>query len=386
MPNMPVLRADSERVWVATVQERDIVPYARAVQRSAERIGWWNPVDPYDLGAHLQRQNVAHRTFIIHARQPSGDHDIVGKVNVSNVVRGRFQSATMGYDAYDPYAGTGLFAEGMRLVLGLAFAAEPGGLGLHRLEANVQPANTTSAGLLRSLGFRRERHVRDMLWLEGGGRPASWRDHDSYALTATETPTAYRSNATPRVVVLVNGLPGSGKSSIAGRIASELAVPLWSKDIVKETLYDGADETLRDTFTSTGPGASIGRASSRLLWRMLADSVVGGVIDNNLRASDRPFVLEGLAQADISPDRVLQVWCDVPPELARRRSMARRDRGERHPIHGSVDAEARMWDSLRTEDCAPLDVGTILRVDTSRPVSDRDIVRAALTARATALG
>ena len=62
----------------------------------------------------------------------------------------------MGYDAYDPYAGRGLFAEGLRLVVGLVLAAEPGGMGLHRLEANVQPGNTVSAGLLRSLGFQRE--------------------------------------------------------------------------------------------------------------------------------------------------------------------------------------------------------------------------------------
>ena len=81
----------------------------------------------------------------------------MGKVNVSDVMRGRFESAAMGYNAYDPYAGRGLFAEGLRLVLNLAFTPETaGGVGLHRVVAAVQLGNLRSAGLLRSLGFQRE--------------------------------------------------------------------------------------------------------------------------------------------------------------------------------------------------------------------------------------
>ena len=114
---------------------------ALAVEQSRRRLSQWNPVNADDLGRHLAAQGRDHRTFVIHATAPEGDHDLVGKVNVTNVVRGRFLSAAMGYDAYDPYAGRGLFAEGLRLVVGLVLAAEPGGMGLHRLEANVQPGN-----------------------------------------------------------------------------------------------------------------------------------------------------------------------------------------------------------------------------------------------------
>ena len=147
-----MLHAEGDRVRVSTVRIHDIAPYRRALGQSRERLARWNPVDPDDLERQLPRQSRDHRTFLVHARTPEGDHDIVGKINVSDVMRGRFESAAMGYDAYDPYAGRWLFAEGLRLVVTLAFTPEAaGGMGLHRLVAAVQPGNLRSAGLLRSL-------------------------------------------------------------------------------------------------------------------------------------------------------------------------------------------------------------------------------------------
>lgn len=132
-PELAVLHAEGDRVRVSTVRLEDVAPYRRALGQSRERLARWNPVDPDDLERQLPRQSRDHRTFLVHARTPEGDHDIVGKINVSDVMRGRFESAAMGYDAYDPYAGRGLFAEGLRLVVTLAFTPETaGGMGLRR--------------------------------------------------------------------------------------------------------------------------------------------------------------------------------------------------------------------------------------------------------------
>ena len=132
------LRAEGERVWVANATEADVDAYIRANLQSSRRLREWNPVDPYGLPSLLRAVSANHRTLLIHARQRDGDHDLVGKVNVTNVVRGRALTGTLGYDAFDPYAGRGLFAEGLRLVVDLAFTPEPRGLGLHRVAANVQ--------------------------------------------------------------------------------------------------------------------------------------------------------------------------------------------------------------------------------------------------------
>ena len=231
------LRADGERVWVAGATEADVDAYIRASLQSSRRLREWNPVDPYGLPSLLRAASGYHRTLLIHARQQEGDHDLVGKVNVTNVVRGRALGATLGYDAFDPYAGRGLFAEGLRLVVDVAFTPEPRGMGLHRLEANVQPANVRSAGVLRGIGFRREGFSPSYLLMPTSSGSDEWRDHDRYAVTRGEWPAdPWPPAMTPRIAVLVNGIPGSGKTTLARRLAAELGVPLFSQDTVKEAM------------------------------------------------------------------------------------------------------------------------------------------------------
>lgn len=187
------LKARGERVRVSVATPQDVEPYRVAMRRSAARIGRWNPVNPGDLVHHLAAQSDKHRTFLIRAlddvRAPDDDAGLVGCVNVTNVVHGRFMSATMGYNAFDPYVGAGLFREGLSLVVDIALRPAPAGMGLHRVEADVRTGNAVSAGVLRSLGFRRERSIRRMLWLaDGVSGPSAWRDHDSYAVTREEWP------------------------------------------------------------------------------------------------------------------------------------------------------------------------------------------------------
>jgi [ribosomal protein S5]-alanine N-acetyltransferase len=101
------------------------------------------------------------------------DGAIVGVINVSEIVRSAFQSAYLGYYAFHPHAGQGYMTEGLGLVLRHAFR----GLGLHRLEANIQPGNTASRALARGLGFRMEGF--SPRYLKVGGR---WRDHERWAI------------------------------------------------------------------------------------------------------------------------------------------------------------------------------------------------------------
>ena len=99
-------------------------------------------------------------------------------------------------------------AEGLRLVLDVAFAPEPHGLGLHRVQAGVQPANVRSAGLLRAVGFVHEGFSPRLVQLPTlGDATEQWRDHDNYAITVEQWPAApYRPAEPRRRVVLVLSL------------------------------------------------------------------------------------------------------------------------------------------------------------------------------------
>ncbi len=175
---------------------------------SATRLSTFAVPDPHNLGLVIDSQSPVYRSFMVWARDPAGSHGLVGRINIANVVRGAFRSATVGYDAYDPYAGHGLFVEGLRLVIDIAFTDEPQGMGLHRLEANIQPANTRSAGLVRSLGLVHEGFSRGFLHLPGADGRRDWRDHDRYAILATDWPAApYRHQPPRRLAAIVHGSP-----------------------------------------------------------------------------------------------------------------------------------------------------------------------------------
>lgn len=228
--------AMGERVRVDTITEADIPEYRRAVQQSVERIRPWNPVNPGDLPFHLERQSDVHRTFLIRAlpEERIGDHSIVGKVNLTGITRGRALAGMLGYDAYDPYAGRGLFAEGLRLVVDIAFAPAPAGAALNRVEAAVQPGNVRSAGLLRSIGFRRRGEYPSYLWLGDANGHDAWRDHVVYGVRRADWPTAAYAVHTydAPVVVVATGTHGtSGEAhsldeAAARALALEVGVPL----------------------------------------------------------------------------------------------------------------------------------------------------------------
>jgi [ribosomal protein S5]-alanine N-acetyltransferase len=101
------------------------------------------------------------------------DGAIAGFINISEIVRGGFQSAYLGYGGVAAYAGQGYMREGLDLVLARAFTE----LGLHRLEANIQPGNQASIALVKRCGFVREGFSER--YLKIGGR---WRDHERWAI------------------------------------------------------------------------------------------------------------------------------------------------------------------------------------------------------------
>ncbi|MCW5649571.1 MAG: GNAT family N-acetyltransferase [Ramlibacter sp.] len=100
---------------------------------------------------------------------------LVGYVEITNVVRGLFLSAYLGYYAFAGHERQGFMREGIKLAIRYAFQT----LRLHRLEANIQPENLASVALVRSCGFIKEGYSPRYLKVRG-----RWRDHERWALLA----------------------------------------------------------------------------------------------------------------------------------------------------------------------------------------------------------
>jgi [ribosomal protein S5]-alanine N-acetyltransferase len=164
-------------VMIQTPSAEHQAAFLQAVRRSRKLHHPWvsPPASIPAYRSYLSKQReTRERSFLI-CLSDSGD--LVGVVNLNEIVRGNFQSAYLGYYAFEPYSGRGLMRQGMALVIQQAF----GKLRLHRLEANIQPGNEASLGLVRTLGFRLEGFSRR--YLKIGGR---WRDHERWTLLAVD--------------------------------------------------------------------------------------------------------------------------------------------------------------------------------------------------------
>jgi len=113
----------------------------------------------------------------------NADGAFAGVFNFSEIVRGAFNSAYVGYYGFAPLAGDGYMTEGFALALDFAFER----LKLHRVEANVQPGNERSIALVTRVGFEREGYSRR--YVKIGGR---WRDHVRFAMLAEDWGTLRR--------------------------------------------------------------------------------------------------------------------------------------------------------------------------------------------------
>lgn len=127
---------------------------------------------PRAFSAYIKRSTTPQFVGMLICRH--SDDAIVGCVNLSQIVRGVFQSAYMGYQVFAPYAGQGYMTAAMPLVLRLAFRT----LKLHRVEANIQPGNVPSLAVVKRAGFKREGYSPRYLKIAG-----RWRDHERWTMT-----------------------------------------------------------------------------------------------------------------------------------------------------------------------------------------------------------
>lgn len=167
----------SPHVFIRKPTEEDWQELLSLHQRSKEfHLPWISPsLTEEECKTYIRRcQNEDFEGLLI---CHSTHKKIVGVANLSQIFYGAFQNAYLGYYVDVDFADHGLMSEGIRLVLHHTFYT----LGLHRVEANIQPKNIASINLVKRLGFIKEGFSQRYLKIHG-----QWCDHERWALTVED--------------------------------------------------------------------------------------------------------------------------------------------------------------------------------------------------------
>lgn len=182
----------------------------------------------------------------------------------------------------------------------------------------------------------------------------------SYTINLTPAPS---SNAMLGQVplVIVSGLPASGKTRLARKLAPALGLALFDKDDILESLY----EALR--VGDADWRGRLSRASDEIFQR-LAKTSSGAVLTSFWRHSQMPSY-SGTPTDWIrsNAERLVEVYCLCDPEIAAARFLSR----SRHPGHldNTKHREELLAHFQTLAAMGPLGLGKLLRIDTAKEIA-----------------
>lgn len=163
------------------------------------------------------------------------------------------------------------------------------------------------------------------------------------------------------LLVIVTGAPGSGKTTLARRIAQELTLPLLVKDDIKELLFDYLGSRDREW------SKKLGHATVELLYHMIGVQLAAGQsmivecnFDNEL-ATPRLRALQ--TRYAVEP---FQIFCTADQTILAQRFRARWDTGTRHPGHSDAEINAEEFAAILKRYEQPIDLGgKVVTIDTT---------------------
>ncbi len=185
--NGSAIRLYGRRVMLRPLAANDFRSWSDVRQQNADWLTVWEPSRPAfqpdpvtDRNAFAARCQQRDRDRTNGSAYQFGlflDQQVVGEVNLNNVIRGAMQSATIGYWIDQRQAGHAYVAEAVVVVMQFAFEQ----LALHRVEICIVPRNHRSRRIMEKLAIRDEGTAARYLEING-----TWEDHVRYGITAEE--------------------------------------------------------------------------------------------------------------------------------------------------------------------------------------------------------
>jgi predicted kinase len=185
------------------------------------------------------------------------------------------------------------------------------------------------------------------------------------------------------VLIIVNGLPGTGKTTLARRLAADVHLPIFSRDDLYETLYDAL------ACRSNGASPLLGSAAFALLYHVTGSVLAAGqsvILEQffgrpELRTAE---LLDLQHTYDFAP---FQILCKTEGSVLLERTLARAGTEERHVSHQDMAWIEHNKAQILQGQLPPLALGgQLVEIDTTTPHSFNyaDLlaqVRAALSGR-----
>ena len=163
-----------------------------------------------------------------------------------------------------------------------------------------------------------------------------------------------------KAAVLVNGVPASGKSTVARAIAAATGWPVLALDTIKEALFEEIGRGDRDD------NRRLGRASYRAIFALIADfpADAGVIVDAWFGFQPREVLAAHIARSGLL--RIAEIWCHAPADLVGARYGERV--GQRSAGHLGLDYVPELI--ALAQRAAPLGEFPLYRVDTTQPTPD----------------
>lgn len=165
----------------------------------------------------------------------------------------------------------------------------------------------------------------------------------------------------PPLLIIITGLPCTGKTRLGNRIAQEFSLPMLTKDGIKVLLFD----TLG--WSDRAWSKKLSEASNRLLLYFAESQLSAGqslIIESNFPSQEFSPRFQALGKA--CPFQPVQILCVAEGEVLVERFQRRWETGERHPGHVDDQSFAEIRKTLLSGRLAPIDLdGPIIEVDTT---------------------
>ena len=167
-------------------------------------------------------------------------------------------------------------------------------------------------------------------------------------------------------LLIVNGLPGTGKTTLARRLAADVHLPIFSRDGLYETLYDAL------ACRSNGSPPLLGSAAFALLYHVTGSLLAAGqsVIVEQFFGRPELRTAELLQLQHTSDFESFQILCRTEGSALLERALARAGTEERHASHQDREWIEQNKERILQGQLSPLALGgQLVEIDTTTPHS-----------------